>query len=299
MTVQTQPQLPGVSAIGRKKPPTVADPDVRIPVASIGVASAPAYASHAVGKIGQVMILDGIEIYGLGDSSKVSTGGSFLGIRKDRYDGNNAGIFDLVFIVHSWNLTNNTKEWFQWHIEKVGYGAKHEYYTASDGKERANAMGAFNFVNTAVADLESRLDLRYMGTQDAERCGLRKGAWGVSDGITGTNQVILPAPGVGMHYRIRTLLICAGGNADPTQRITLGDNATATSSPIKVWYCHPSGNESRIVQFLTDLDIPCGENQPVTLTFGAQFLARHSIVVGAEVAPIERQNFLSLTRAPQ
>ena len=291
MTVQTAPQYPGVGAVGRKRVPSAGSPDYRMPVGGIGTPSVPAFASLSVGKRGQIMMVDDIEIFGKADQSKLGTGGSFVVLRKDRYDGNIAGLFDMPFMVHSFNATNNTVEWFNWHIEKVGYAAKH-FTDASVELERANAMGVLNFVNAEVADIECNIRARYMGQQDSERIGCRRGLWGASDGLT-SGQTLLAAPGAGLHYRIRTIMVVANGSAN-TDELALLAGGT-----IKKWHSFGTGNESRVVQWLTDIDIPCPENTAVTLTFPAGLIGRHSFVIGAEIAQVDDQNFRNLTGAPE
>ena len=300
MSVREIPALPGSSAIGRRGPVTTAAPDIRMPLGVIGTALPAAYGSHSVGRRGQVMVIDDLDIMGIADQGKLVTGGHFVVFRKDRHDGDNAGIVDFPFMVTSFNADYHTRSPFHLKVRKFGYTQKATPMSpAQDGLEKANLHGFFGFVNALVADTEAMIGLRYMDRHGAERQGLRKGAWGRSDGVTASNQTLLAAPGAGRFYRIRTIIIIAcGGNAS-SERVTLGSNATAVNDPLKVWYGGNNQDRGKIVQVLTDLDIPCPENQPVTVTFTSGFTGRHSLIVGAEDCALPRQNFLNLTGDPQ
>lgn len=309
MTIITKPDLPGTKALAQR-PSTPAATIVAVPTVLPATPSASAFGNLAIGRSGQLGIVDRLHLFGIADSG-VST---VLYLRDADFDndpstGATSVLLELPIGAQAFNLTTNTRQWFNYSIDKFGYVLRSDDTRVDEG-------GSANDAKTGYRQFPRRLELgmisaaqpremdgyakmRYVDKDFAENFGVVRGAWGGQSTAVGSSFALLAAPGAGLHFRIRTLIIIGAGGATPAHRLTIGANATAANAPLMEVYSSPGEDGYAVKFFGTDLDIPTPENTPIYMAWDSGFNLRATVLIGCEVAPVANSNHLTLTGIPQ
>lgn len=310
MTITNKPSMPGTKALAQRA--TIASGTNNIvPVVVTGTPDAAANGNLAIGRSGQVGIVDRFEMHG------VTRGGTaaIAYLRDSDYDndataGSTSIMLDLPFNQTGFNGTTNITRWNTIRIDDFGYVLRSDDTRvddpggtpniAQDGyRQFPRKLSLIQFAAAGEHTLDAYLKMRYLEKASAERHGVVRGAWSGHANTSGSSFALLAAPGSGLHYRIRTLVVMASGGSTPSHRVTIGANATAANAPLKEFYSSP-GEDGYAVQYIgTNLDIPTPDNTPIYWAWDSGFNARATIVIGCEVIPTALSNHLNLTGIPQ
>lgn len=311
MSIINKPDLPGSQALAQRVPKVAGTGSVYAVNVLAGTPDALANGNLAVGRSGQLGIVDRFDVFGVASSAVASA--AYL--RDSDYDndattGSTSIMLDLPFGMQAFNLTTNIRRWQRHAIEKFGYVLRSDDTRVDDPGGSPNLaingyiqyprkLSLFQTSASQLYELDAYLKMRYIEKGSAERNGVVRGAWSGTANSLGSSFAMLAAPGTGLHYRIRTLILIGCGGSTVSHRMTIGTNATPSNAPVFECYSSPA-EDGYAVQFLgTDLDIPCPENTPIYWAWDSGFNARATLVIGCEVAPVALSNHLNLTGIPQ
>lgn len=310
MTITNKPALPGTKALAQRAP-VAAGTSSTVPVVLAGVPDAAANGNLAIGRSGQVGIVDRFDLH------SIVRGGlaAIAYLRDSDYDndataGSTSVMLDLPLNLTGYNATTNTTRWTDIRIDDFGYVLRCDDTRvddpggtpniAADGyRQFPRKLSLIQFAGAAENSLDAYLKMRYLEKASAERHGVVRGAWSGNANTTGSSFALLAAPGSGLHYRIRTIVLIGSGGSTPSHRITLGANATPANAPLKEFYSSPGEDGYSIKYIGTNLDIPTPDNTPIYWSWDSDFNARATILIGCEVIPTALSNHLNLTGIPQ
>lgn len=241
MTIINQPLRPGAPAFARTG--YRLDPSAPRPAALLAAfPEAGIKGNLAIGRTGQVMIVDRVDVMGTGYAGAGVP--CILTMRCGRYD-DTAGD-DLYFNIQSAASESvNTL----WQIEKFGYVNEPSFSQpvaipgGSNYREENNYLSfyALNlaYPSAGVNDTgEIMLGLRYMDRDAAYRQGVKSGAWGsravlmagvglgLSEYLNASQ--LLAAPGTGKFHVIRTLCLSVASGGGTHYRYGIGTSSVGT-----------------------------------------------------------------------
>lgn len=241
MTIINQPLRPGAPAFARTG--YRLDPSAPRPAGLLAAfPEAGIKGNLAIGRTGQVMIVDRVDVMGTGYAGAGAP--NILALRCGRYD-DTAGD-DLYFNIQSAaNESINTL----WQIEKFGYVNEPSFSQpvaipgGSNYREENNYLSFYTlnlgYPSAGVNDTgEIMLGLRYMDRDAAYRQGVKSGAWGsiavlmagVALGLPAylNASQILAAPGTGKFHVIRTLCMSIASGGGTHYRYGLATSSVGT-----------------------------------------------------------------------
>lgn len=236
MTIIAQPDRPGAFAFARTA--YRLDPDLPVHNPALTFADAAVKGNLAVGRQGQVMIVDRVDLTAAAD---VASGPQLLTLRCSN-QGDTAGD-ELLFEIGT--VASEAKD-VQWSIPRFGYVSQPSFSEPSVIAGGSNWKEANNYLGTYVTDTGGAINdsaemflpqLRYLERESAFRQGVRPGAWGsrfcyllaVTGGLEQyiTFGQVVAAPGAGKFSVIRSLIGKGTGNAT-NYRFGIGYNVVGT-----------------------------------------------------------------------
>lgn len=302
MTITVKTPLPGRAEFARRNPPTASANDPRMPVTTdITLADATNKGNTLLGRREQIAVIDTLHAQGVVDQANLL----FVGLQERDYD-DDATVANIMFALAGYNSATHTRRTINWEIRKLGLVSmcdetRSGVGAALGGQSYPRQINQIQYVFSGARSesLDLALGTRYLSRTGAATHGLRPGNWTATFPLAGGVTALLAAPGAGLHYRIRTLIVIANGGTTASHRLTLGTGATPASAILQEWYSSPAGDGFRVQSFLTDRDIPVPENTAVGLNLDSDFALRTSVIIGAEVCKVANHNFLNLTGVPQ
>lgn len=301
MTITTELVRAGAPATARRLT-NLAAPLMPLHIVNGAFANATIHGNFAIGRNGQLMVVDRLDIETVGNPGAAAT--QVVGFR-DANLGGTAGT-DLYF-----NLKPKTagEGWCrELSFDKFGYVAQPDFTQVGTGvqasrQEAQRKLAIFSADDASTGNETAEIAgwLRYVERESAYQKGIKPGEWGskiyfaaLGAGFTAT-ETVLAAPGAGFFYRIHTLIIFGVGAAT-NNRVVVGTNATPANAPLIEFYSAVARNGFALQVAMTDTDIPCPENTPVVVGWETGYDSTGSIIVGAEKCTLSAgHNLVNLT----
>lgn len=265
------------------------------------------------GKRGQNFVVDRLFI--TGHKQDFGSGGNFEGpiiLNLTNQSGGGGGVVSIneIYFGRYWPTVNEQRPML-FDIQKMGLVADYDdatpIFPPSLGVSQL-AVAAATGIGALTNDVFA--SVRFVDQQSEIMRGLKPGAWRAISGHLnqGPTATLFAAPGLGYYWRIHTICITASAiQNSTTNHITLGMDAVPVNAPIFRIRVPRAGHNGLLELFMTDIDIPVGENLPIAvhvngspLSFGdpAALAGRYNIVVGAEKCPIGIGKFINKTGVP-